>query len=479
LAYQTILTTSLSEHFPESVGGVKAISTHGLLSRLIEAELSPQAAMFLAEPMVKDREGRIDWLTQLEGIPVELSMLSGEEREAAEDVLSLRAGELAGLGARLTGAASGERKLAGRLITLLASQAATVTGGPGGAARVMVVGGVPVIAGWGLSAVEAAAARAGHSLSEGRSATALRNPAPHSAAAASALLPGGPPLSGYPPPGPSGPAPYGDGAAFGGSGPPARESPAVPSSGSLNWLKALAAALAVFLLALLAVLLAAPDFRRAAVRAAGEPVALPDASLEPGLRRELGGLQDRYRQTLLACRPPEETPPPPPPGPAIPETELVIPPPPPPPPPEPEPEPAPAAPPGPARPEADSELRIPEDGDLAFLEGCWKSDAGLVSEPGNHPVWYIYCFDGSQGRASVRVDEQRGGRTRACRTTGRARMDGKSLVIQDQGARCNSTRRFSPTKVVCSPGKGGAANCTVQSRNKKKLTTRFTYMGKS
>jgi hypothetical protein len=491
----------MSEHFPETVGGVRAVSTHGLLTRLIEAELTPQAAAFLAEPAVKDREGRIQWLTQLEGPPKELPELTGEEREAAADAVSLRAGELAGFGARLSGSSSGERKLAGRLVTLLASQAAAAASGQGGAARVVVVGGVPVLAGWGLAPVQAGAgqARGGHSLSEKDSAARGENLAawapgvpPGLIPASGAAQPPFPPGQGNPPgqgPGqPCGPGfPYGPGQPY---GPPAASGTAPPyvgvtataapaAAGTWDWLKALLTALFVFLLALFVILLVAPDFRGAAVRAAGDPPELPDALLEPGLRSELDALRDSYRKTLLACRP-EDPKPAEPEGPPIPEQELVIPPPPPPPPPEPEPEPAaPPEPPKPTEPAQDAELRIPEDGDLAFLAGCWKSDAGLVSDPGGRPVWYIYCFDGSAGRASVRVDEQRGkGRTTTCRTTGRAKMDGKSLTIQDQGAKCGGNRQYSPTRVVCSPGKGGAANCTVQSQNRRKLPTRFTYMGK-
>jgi hypothetical protein len=530
VAYQKISTTLLSEYFPETVGGVRALSTHGLLTRLIEAELSPQAAAFLAEPAVRDREGRIEWLTQLEGYPKVLSELSGDEREAAVDAVSLRAGELAGLGARLSGGDSGERRLAGKIVTLLASQAAAAASGQGGAARAVAVGGVPVLVGWGLAPVQAGAgqARGAHSLSEKDSDARARNPAGWTPGVPPGLFPasgaGQPPCPpgqgpgfphgqgpgqapgfthgqgpgqgpGYPdgqvrwqgPGQPCGPgSPCGPGQPHGpaaGTAVPHVEvtatAAAAPGAGSWDWLKALLTALFVFLLALFVILLVAPDFRGAAVRAAGDPPELPDAMVEPGLRSELEALRDRYRKTLLACRPDDPPPAAEPEGPPIPEQELVMPPPPPPPPPEPEPAPEPA-PEKPAPPPEGSELAIPDDGNLAFLDGCWKSDAGLVSTPGNHSIYYVYCFDGTAGRASVRIEEQLGrGRTATCKTTGRARMDGKSLSIQDQGAKCpGKSGNYSPTRVLCSPGKKGAAACTVQSQSGPKIPTRFTFMGK-
>ncbi|MDR1041097.1 MAG: hypothetical protein LBR80_13230 [Deltaproteobacteria bacterium] len=459
MAYQQIFVTSLTERYPESVGGVKPVMSHGLLSQLIERELSGETARFLAEPMVKDREGRIEWVTPLEGDPVDIRTLAGAERDDADDALCLKAGELAQLGARLTGADSGEQRLAGRLISLLAMEAATAAAGVEGAARVFAVGGVPVMAGWGLSkaASPTAGGPSGHQLTERESNAVrrilsgerLRDMRP------SVAVPAAPASAPMPP------VTYAE-PVFA-----AHAAPPVAAPGSLGWLKALLAALGVFLLALVVFLLLAPDFRRAAVAAAA-PDARQDSGREGALQRELAGLKDRYGLLLAACRPetsaPTATAPPP-----IPDGQPMIPPPPP--PPEPQPEP----------PAENAELRLPADGeDLGFLDGCWTSDAGLKSMPEGLPLTYTYCFSGGSGAARVTVEVfgYDGRINRTCETSATARLEGGTLSIRDRGARCAGGGGFTEAAVVCVSSDKGAADCVVQNRGgADTFETRFTYKG--
>jgi hypothetical protein len=127
------------------------------------------------------------------------------------------------------------------------------------------------------------------------------------------------------------------------------------------------------------------------------------------------------------------------------------------------------------------QLRIPDNpSDLSFLQGCWKSDAGIVDRINRMPLMYYYCFNGSTGAASVRVEEQdnRGRVRNVCTTTGKARLSGKGVTIRDNGAKCpGSVPNYVPGTVNCAPSSGGSARCTVQSDGGPRIQTRFTYQG--
>lgn len=459
MAYQLIFTTSLSEFYPESVGGVTPVMSHGLLSGLLESELSGDAAQFLAEPSVKTARGRIDWLTPLEGEARDMAGLAGAERDRAEDGLCLMAGSLAGLGARLTGAESGERRLAGRVISRLAVEAASAAAGIGGPRRVFMVGGVPVMAGWGLgsSSAEASKGRGGHDLTEAESLAVRR------------ILAGERPrdfIPRMPPPAvPVAPVPEGALPAPVPLPPVPDTVPPARARGSRDWLRALAAALLAFLLALLAVLILDRDFRGTAAKAGAVPTELPDESLEPGLRSELDALKALYGAALAACRHlPDGA------GPAVPDgTDGPG---------------GPGGPDGPPGPDSlppapDSELRLPADtDDLAFLDGCWKSDAGLHSFPERLPFHYVYCFSGGTGAARVLLEEtgRDGTPARTCTTAGTATIEDGILVIVDDGPKCDRGPDFVPVKIECMPGEGGTADCMYHG-GRDPSRTRFTYVG--
>ncbi|MDR1080176.1 MAG: hypothetical protein LBQ79_04275, partial [Deltaproteobacteria bacterium] len=127
-------------------------------------------------------------------------------------------------------------------------------------------------------------------------------------------------------------------------------------------------------------------------------------------------------------------------------------------------------------PKPGSELEFPEDAtDLAFLEGCWKSDAGLMNSATRQPIFCIYCFK-ADGTATVRVDElNRSGRLKqTCRATATAKLEGGKLRIRDTGAKCPSGTNYVRDTVLCSPSKNGAAECTLQSDGADKYRTRIT-----
>ncbi|MDR1038875.1 MAG: hypothetical protein LBR80_01655, partial [Deltaproteobacteria bacterium] len=296
MAYQLIFITEIAERYPEAVDGVKPVMIHGLLSRLIEERLSGEAALFLSEPVVKDREGRIEWITPVEGDSADILTLGGAERDSALDALCLRAGELAVLGSRLTGAESGELRLAGRLISLLAVEAAEVAAGSWGGARVFAVGGVPVMAGWGLSRAgsRSAGGPSGHELTEYESDAVKRILAGERPP--ELPLPGAPPhpvtVAGSPAPAPPPPQVAGS---------PAPAPPPLPPVAARGCLGFLLAALGAFLLALLLLFLLMPNLRRATLAAAGAADEWTESGREEALRKELAGLKGSYGTLLAAC----------------------------------------------------------------------------------------------------------------------------------------------------------------------------------
>jgi hypothetical protein len=275
--------------------------------------------------------------------------------------------------------------------------------------------------------------------------------------------------------------------------------PAV-AQGDPDLLRPALAALGVFLLALLLFFALSPGFRSAAGALPGPgPSAGLVPEIEEGLRAELRGLKDRYRDSLRACRPDDALPPvddeplslpdpegreePPPSAGDAPRALEAAPPPPPPPTeepkPDPKPDPKPAEKPKSAapKPKAGGRLQIPQGAkDVSFLKGCWKSDAGIFNRMGT-PLYCYYCFDGN-GHAKVRVEEldRRGRVTRTCRATATARLSGGKLHIRDTGARCPSPPNYVPDTVVCTPT-GAAANCQLQSDGGRRFPTRITYQG--
>jgi hypothetical protein len=448
----------------------------------MERELPPGAALVLAEPR-PGIAGSIEWHTPLEGFARELGSLLGNEREEAESALRQRASELAGLGVSLASSQDQQEKAAARLLSRLAAALAAQAAGLTAPERVFVAGGTPVLACW------------------------WRLPAEESDPAASAPpVPAEAPQPAAPWPGAAGPsAPPGAAPTL---GQPAQLPPAGAPAGP-PFLRAALTALGAFLLASLACYLRAPGFRSAAGAAGSDPAAAagPADGLEAGLREELDALRDRYRGQLSACVP--EAPEPPPdygdlPGLPVPEGLPATPPPaagdppsgleaapPPPPAPKPRPRPRPEPRPEPrtdprqdgqatprTRPAPGGRLQIPDNPtDLAFLEGCWKSDAGIFNRSGT-PLYCIYCFDGN-GRATAKVEEldERGRVTQTCTGSATARFSGGKLTIRDSGTRCPSGPGYVPDTVICQPSSGGVAVCTLQSDGGSVIPTRITYQG--
>ncbi|MDR1490799.1 MAG: hypothetical protein LBS65_10040 [Desulfovibrio sp.] len=107
------------------------------------------------------------------------------------------------------------------------------------------------------------------------------------------------------------------------------------------------------------------------------------------------------------------------------------------------------------------DLVIPEkSSDYKFLEGSWKSDAGLVSKEDGKPIIVIYSFDANgEGTATVkRGDGDCVGKARAQFTAGGAlRIESEKQVCPTGG------RSYAEEIIECSPTGGGRASCRGKS----------------
>jgi hypothetical protein len=428
---QLIQSDTLSLCRLEMVEGIEVISRYQLFAKIISDELGPEEASILAEPFKNIEQDRISWYSGLDGEAVHFQDLSEEEQKNLRGKVDGRAGQFAEMAARLKTSKASNRVMAGELLERIFSRPDIL--------NLYLVGGRPVVVGWGLSF--------GPKRLEG----APKDPQ-RPLAAPVAPLPVAPPA----------PA----------SGRGGLNLKGCLGSGCLRLLLGLllallAGALLAWLLSrflwpgMLSNLFNKPAFD---LPSFGLPSLdfpnfdLPsfdsNAQREAQLREELGQLMKQYDDRRATCQPAPE------PAPAS----------------APEPEPAP-----PPEPPDNKDLNIPEEAtennDFSFLEGCWNSVSDLVNAKTNKPLIYIYCFD-KNGQASVRIDEKdaQGRPIDTCRTTATAEFNEKQLVIrQMSGARCNKEGAYAPVTVHCAPGPEGAAECQFRDIGKEEARARSNF----
>jgi hypothetical protein len=125
-------------------------------------------------------------------------------------------------------------------------------------------------------------------------------------------------------------------------------------------------------------------------------------------------------------------------------------------------------PPTPTPPTGGNELKIPDKpsdvAPLKFLEGCWKSDAGVVERRTKKPIVVTYCFgaDGSGTRTVVYSD----GKT--CKGPARAQFDGGTLTIKANPAPCPDGSSFVAETTRCKADAAGTAQCDIMSDDEQK-----------
>jgi hypothetical protein len=119
-----------------------------------------------------------------------------------------------------------------------------------------------------------------------------------------------------------------------------------------------------------------------------------------------------------------------------------------------------ADPPRPAPPagERGALMRIPPNGDLRSLQGCWQTDS-YRSAPGAPAGSSTYCFD-ANGRGQLTHVEA--GVT--CRAPAHIefRPDG-TMYLVDRNARCEDGSAWVQDRLRCRPGANGVATCAGES----------------
>lgn len=105
----------------------------------------------------------------------------------------------------------------------------------------------------------------------------------------------------------------------------------------------------------------------------------------------------------------------------------------------------------------DEALKIPDSAadnkDMSFLKGCWRSETDLVNDTGEKIVGE-YCFD-SRGKGTRTIYEKNGDK---CTGSATARFRGKSLDIGADYAKCSRGRRYVPQEIQCT-GSGDTTQC--------------------
>lgn len=105
-------------------------------------------------------------------------------------------------------------------------------------------------------------------------------------------------------------------------------------------------------------------------------------------------------------------------------------------------------------------LTIPDtavkEGSTAFLEGDWRSITGLRDRAGN-PVTLNYSFKNGQG--AVSLERTVGGATQKCAGLATAAMKNGQLSIDQRSVICADGTAFNDSRVQCSVGAGGQAEC--------------------
>ncbi|MDR1086416.1 MAG: hypothetical protein LBP22_16550 [Deltaproteobacteria bacterium] len=413
---QLIYSSNILEYHIDTLDGVEMISRFPLFYQVVSEELSEDRAQILAEPVKNLDHNRINWYSSLTGRAVPFEELPEEDQRFANDIIDERKAELAALAERFSKSPARNRKLAGELLSRILNQPESF--------RVFLVGGRPVVAGWGLSPLktETAGAAAGDppGLTVSGRLTEKVTAAPRKT---------------LPP-------------------------PAVYVKEDYSLLKLFLGLILGFNLLAVLFFLLFPGLKLFFEQLLNPPeidaAAFDHNSEEEGrLRAELAELRRLYYARLSGCPVPQAEEPAEPAA-SLPDEGALD-----------SPQALPDAPP-PEKPGSRA-LEIPEGAeeknDFSFMEGCWESSADEVrSIETKLPLVVKYCFD-RNGRARVTVDEHdaRGRYTQTCSTTARASFKNGSIVIAEQGPEvCPNGRRYSKTILTCSPDAGsvrGKVDC--------------------
>jgi len=392
-----IATTVNAELQILGTGGQRTIHVWDQIVGFVRRTLGAEHAALFAEPNQDPNRGVTDWYASVPGEAAVLDTLPPPEREAATATLTRLHGEISAASERLRQSGREEERFLGEMLAL-----ALITPAPG---YIRVVGRQPVLVAWGHTLVNAAM---NPELLIGRlPSRAARGPAPQGSAGAGPMRIVGPP----------------------------------PPPVSQAWKYVLGALLLACLLLFLPLLFLLLDplhlFRATAAQCV---VAPSDVALLDELRTETqreSSLRDQIARVALemgnrraAC------------------------------PPRPAPTPTPTLEPKKEPPTLGSnELKIPTEKSgptpMKFLEGCWKSDAGILETLTRKPIIITFCFD-ADGNGQRTLTYANGS---TCKGPAKARLDGTKLEIKANRAPCSNGGMFSAATTQCRPDSDGTAHC--------------------
>jgi hypothetical protein len=151
MAFQLLTSSKMSGCSFDSVGGLRLVLVRGLIAQSLDSALGRGASKLLAEPVEKSPEDILEWHTEAAGPVLPFGKLSADEQSRVRADLSEKASLLRAEAGRLKKSSSRQRHTAGEILNKIAEDIFAFGEGAPSALSVFLVGGSPVIAGWGLS----------------------------------------------------------------------------------------------------------------------------------------------------------------------------------------------------------------------------------------------------------------------------------------------------------------------------------------
>ena len=118
-------------------------------------------------------------------------------------------------------------------------------------------------------------------------------------------------------------------------------------------------------------------------------------------------------------------------------------------------------------------LVLPEagTGNIAFLEGCWRSTTTLRDKDSGRPLVTRYCFDsGGQGTATVIAED---GSQCSGSATASFNDSGQLLIIEPEDLPCPDRRRYYRSSVTCGADDFGRVSCGGEQSNGNRFGVRL------
>ncbi|MDR2338815.1 MAG: hypothetical protein LBF40_01555 [Deltaproteobacteria bacterium] len=146
-----LLTTSDLRYFtPLAVEGAQAFRLRPQIDRALESSLGQGASSLLATAVEGAAAGALEWHTALQGTPVPRANLSSEDKLTLDSSLSQAATGIQAEAGRLAISQSKDDRILGGILLNIAGSLGNAVFGDWRNLSAFMVGGWPVVAGWGL-----------------------------------------------------------------------------------------------------------------------------------------------------------------------------------------------------------------------------------------------------------------------------------------------------------------------------------------